>query len=426
MARGGIGEKTPRRVRNPLRHFDKDSIMANTIKTLSDGDITNEAFRILKNATSSSRRSIASTTTFGTEGHKNAGNLLIRIPNRYTVATGRTITPQDTIEQHDHAHGRHAEERPGPVLARTSSSCRSTTSPIASSSPPCRCSPPTSPSPWRSPRPRASPTRWARRHHADVLPHVRAGRRASGLAAVPARRRSHRGPQPDRHGRRGGRAEGPLRPERRRRPVQERHDGRDDGLRLRHGPVAPRDCPRRRRLVHHARHDAARLRHGHAGRHHRHGRAHGGPAVHHRRRERSQPGHQGQSTGQLKVFTVASDYAGGAGNVTLSQPIYTSGAYQNVSAAIPTTTALTLIGSASTTYTRTWLSTSRRSRSPRRTSRSRRAWTWATGGAGRSLPALRALLRRHQRQLHRPLRHPLRDQGRASRVGRRVSTEREP
>jgi hypothetical protein len=58
------------------------------------------------------------------------------------------------------------------------------------------------------------------------------------------------------------------------------------------------------------------------------------------------------STGQLKVFTVASDYAGGAGNVTLSQAIYTSGAYQNVSAAIPTTTALTLIGSASTSYVR--------------------------------------------------------------------------
>lgn len=54
------------------------------------------------------------------------------------------------------------------------------------------------------------------------------------------------------------------------------------------------------------------------------------------------------STGQLKVFTVASNYAGGAGNVTLSQPIYTSGPYQNVSGAIPTSTNITLIGSAST------------------------------------------------------------------------------
>lgn len=58
------------------------------------------------------------------------------------------------------------------------------------------------------------------------------------------------------------------------------------------------------------------------------------------------------STGQLKVFTVASNYAGGAGNVTLSQTIFTSGAYQNVSAAIPTTTNITLLGSASTSYVR--------------------------------------------------------------------------
>lgn len=58
------------------------------------------------------------------------------------------------------------------------------------------------------------------------------------------------------------------------------------------------------------------------------------------------------STGVLKVFTVASAYAGGSGNISLSQPIYTSGAYQNVSAAPPDNTALTLVGSASTAYTR--------------------------------------------------------------------------
>jgi hypothetical protein len=58
------------------------------------------------------------------------------------------------------------------------------------------------------------------------------------------------------------------------------------------------------------------------------------------------------STGRLKVFTIASDYAGGAGNITVSQKIYTSGPYQNVSAALPTTTALTFSGSASTAYTR--------------------------------------------------------------------------
>jgi hypothetical protein len=58
------------------------------------------------------------------------------------------------------------------------------------------------------------------------------------------------------------------------------------------------------------------------------------------------------STGILKVFTVAAAYAGGAGNVTLSQTIYTSGPYQNVSAAIPTTTTLVFIGTLSTAYTR--------------------------------------------------------------------------
>lgn len=58
------------------------------------------------------------------------------------------------------------------------------------------------------------------------------------------------------------------------------------------------------------------------------------------------------STGRLKQFVVASDYSGGAGNLTVTQTIYTSGAYQNVSAALPTTTALTFVGSASTAYTR--------------------------------------------------------------------------
>lgn len=59
-----------------------------------------------------------------------------------------------------------------------------------------------------------------------------------------------------------------------------------------------------------------------------------------------------QSTGILKVFTVAAAYAGGAGNVTLSQTIYTSGPYQNVSGAIPTTTTLVFIGTLSTGYAR--------------------------------------------------------------------------
>jgi len=60
------------------------------------------------------------------------------------------------------------------------------------------------------------------------------------------------------------------------------------------------------------------------------------------------------STGRLKQFVVASAYAGGAGNITLGQAIYTSGAYQNVSATIPDNTALTLVGSASTAYPRSF------------------------------------------------------------------------
>lgn len=59
-----------------------------------------------------------------------------------------------------------------------------------------------------------------------------------------------------------------------------------------------------------------------------------------------------QSTGQLKTFTVGTDYGGGAGNITLSEIIYTSGPRQNASAALPDNTALTLVGSASTTYVR--------------------------------------------------------------------------
>lgn len=74
--------------------------MPNTIKTLSAGDITREALRIFKND-----NSIIGAVNrqyddrFATTGSKNGGTLQIRLPNRYTVGTGRTITPQDTTEQ---------------------------------------------------------------------------------------------------------------------------------------------------------------------------------------------------------------------------------------------------------------------------------------------------------------------------------------
>jgi hypothetical protein len=58
----------------------------------------------------------------------------------------------------------------------------------------------------------------------------------------------------------------------------------------------------------------------------------------------------GATLADLKVFTVASDYAGGAGTITLTEAIITTGAYKNVHAAPADNVALTLIGSASTTY----------------------------------------------------------------------------
>ena len=74
--------------------------MTNTIKTLSAGDITREALRIFKN-----QNSIISAVNrqyddrFGATGAKNGGTLNVRLPNRYTVGTGKTVTPQDTVEQ---------------------------------------------------------------------------------------------------------------------------------------------------------------------------------------------------------------------------------------------------------------------------------------------------------------------------------------
>ena len=59
------------------------------------------------------------------------------------------------------------------------------------------------------------------------------------------------------------------------------------------------------------------------------------------------------STGQLLQFTVTTAYAGGAGNVSIAPALYKSGARQNFTASgsdIPDNTAMTFLGSASTTY----------------------------------------------------------------------------
>lgn len=59
------------------------------------------------------------------------------------------------------------------------------------------------------------------------------------------------------------------------------------------------------------------------------------------------------STGQLLQFTVTAAYAGGGGNISIAPALYKSGARQNFTSSggdIPDNTALTFLGSASTTY----------------------------------------------------------------------------
>lgn len=73
--------------------------MANTIKTLSAGDITRKALAILHN-------NLVFTRTidrqyddrFARSGAKNGGSLLIRNPNEFTVRTGQVMDTQDVTE----------------------------------------------------------------------------------------------------------------------------------------------------------------------------------------------------------------------------------------------------------------------------------------------------------------------------------------
>jgi hypothetical protein len=76
-------------------------VATNTFKTLNDGDITREALRILKNANGSLRKvNRQYDARFGATGAKNGGTLNIRLPNRYVVTTGRTATAggDNTVE----------------------------------------------------------------------------------------------------------------------------------------------------------------------------------------------------------------------------------------------------------------------------------------------------------------------------------------
>jgi hypothetical protein len=76
-------------------------VATNTFKTLNDGDITREALRILKNANGSLKAvNRQYDARFGATGAKNGGTLNIRLPNRFSVTTGRTATTggDNTVE----------------------------------------------------------------------------------------------------------------------------------------------------------------------------------------------------------------------------------------------------------------------------------------------------------------------------------------
>ena len=73
--------------------------MGNTIKTLSDGDITREALAILHNNMPFCRTiNKQYDSRFAVSGAKNGGSLLIREPNQFTIRSGATLDTQDVTE----------------------------------------------------------------------------------------------------------------------------------------------------------------------------------------------------------------------------------------------------------------------------------------------------------------------------------------
>jgi hypothetical protein len=73
--------------------------MANTIKTLSSGDITREALAVLHNNLIFTKTlNMQYDDRFARSGAKNGGTLLIREPNQFTVRSGATIDTQDVTE----------------------------------------------------------------------------------------------------------------------------------------------------------------------------------------------------------------------------------------------------------------------------------------------------------------------------------------
>jgi hypothetical protein len=73
--------------------------MANTLKTLSDGDITRKALSILHNKLVFCKTiNRQYDDRFAREGAKNGGSLLIREPNQFTVRSGAVMDVQDVTE----------------------------------------------------------------------------------------------------------------------------------------------------------------------------------------------------------------------------------------------------------------------------------------------------------------------------------------
>jgi|TARA_R100001530_G_scaffold76837_2_gene53921 hypothetical protein len=73
--------------------------MANTFKTLSDGDIVRRALESFHNKLKFIKTiNRQYDSRFAVEGAKNAGTLLIRDPNEYTVTSGATMSTQDVTE----------------------------------------------------------------------------------------------------------------------------------------------------------------------------------------------------------------------------------------------------------------------------------------------------------------------------------------
>lgn len=327
--------------------------MANTIKTLSAGDITREALRIFKN-----QNSIISAVNrqyddrFGATGAKNGGTLNVRLPNRYTVGTGKTVTPQDTVEQttalvvgtQKHVPVQfYSEEltlslddfsqrilQPAmSVLASTVAADIGTAQAQAFTN--YVGSPGTTPS--------------------TFLTFGQAGERLDWQTAP-----------------RDGNRHMVLNPT--------AMTASADGLKGLFAPAGALGSQYTSGMVDRVTgfnfmmdQSLPTVTHG-AGASYQ---TNGAPPLTSGTATLAVDTGTGAlsagqqftiagiyevnpdtkaSTGILKVFTVGTAYAGGNGNITLSQTIYTSGAYQNVSAALPDNTALTLIGSASTGYVR--------------------------------------------------------------------------